>query len=96
MWSKIRRKPELPFGKWHERLSKFSPDHAKFSKLALSLDPLIQSRKCMSLKLKGELCVIATKNVAKFEAELTCHSKIDMKYLTNFDQSTQKSQKFAL
>ena len=50
----------------------------------------------MSLKLKGELCVIATKNVAKFEAELTCHSKIDMKYLTNFDQSTQKSQKFAL
>ena len=36
------------------------------------------------------------KNDAKFETELTCHSKIDMKYLTNFDQSTQKSQKFAL
>ena len=49
----------------------------------------------MSLKLKGELCVMTMKNVAKFETELTCHSKIDMKYLTNFDQSTRKSQKFA-
>ena len=77
-------------------MRKFSPDSAKFSKLGLSLDPLIQSRKCMSLKLKGELCVMTMKNVAKFETELTCHSKIDMKYLTNFDQSTQKSQKFAL
>ena len=96
MWSKIRRKPELPFGKWHERLSKFSPDHAKFSKLGLSLDPLIQSRKCMSLKLKGELCVMMMKNDTKFETELTYHSKTDMNYLTYFDQSTQKSQKFVL
>ena len=32
----------------------------------------------------------------KFETELTCHSKVDMNYLTNFDQRTQKSQKYAL
>ena len=32
------------------------------------------------------------KNDAKFEEELTCQFKIDMKNLTNFDPSTRKSQ----
>ena len=50
----------------------------------------------MSLKFTGELCVMIAKNVAKFEKELTCQFKIDMRNLTNFDPSTQKSQKFAL
>ena len=36
------------------------------------------------------------KKDAKFEKELTCQFKIDMRNLTNFDLSTQKSQKFAL
>ena len=35
-------------------------------------------------------------NDAKIEEELTCQFKIDMRNLTNFDLSTQKSQKFAL
>ena len=73
-----------------------STEHTKFSKLGLSLDPFKQSRKCMSLKLKGELCVMTIKNDAKFEIELTCHFKIHMRNLINFDPSTQKSQKFAL
>ena len=93
---KIWRKTDLWFGKWHGKFGKFSPEHKKFSKLGLSLNPFIQSRKCMSLKLKGELCVMTMKNDAKFEIELTCHFKIDMRNLTNFDTSTQKSQKFAL
>ena len=50
----------------------------------------------MSLKYKGELCVIIMKNGAKLKEELTCHFKTDMRNLTNFDPSTQKSQKFAL
>ena len=50
----------------------------------------------MSLKFTGELCVMTMKNDAKFEEELTCHFKIDMRNLTNFDPSTRKSQKFAL
>ena len=50
----------------------------------------------MRSKLRGELCVMAMKNDVKFEIELTCHFKIDMRNLTNFDPSTQKSQKFAL
>ena len=36
------------------------------------------------------------KNDAKFEEELTCQFKIDMRNLTNFDLSTRKSQKFEL
>ena len=50
----------------------------------------------MSLKFTGELCVIAMKNDAKFEEELTCQFKTDMRNLTNFDQSTKKPQKITL
>ena len=35
------------------------------------------------------------KNDAKFEEELTCHFKIDMRNLTNFDLNTSKSKQFA-
>ena len=87
VWCKIWRKTVLWFGKWHEEFGKFSSEHTKFSKLGLPLDLFIQSRKCMSLKLK-ELCVMAMKNDAKFEVRLTCHFKIDTRNLTNFDPST--------
>ena len=50
----------------------------------------------MSLKFTGKLCVMTTKNGAKFELALTYQFKIDMRNLTNFDLSTQKSKKFAL
>ena len=36
------------------------------------------------------------KNDEKFEQELASHFKIDMSILTNFDVSTQKSQKYVL
>ena len=36
------------------------------------------------------------KNDAKFEEELTCRFKTDKGNLTNFDRSTQKSQKIEL
>ena len=50
----------------------------------------------MSFKFAGELCVMILKNDAKVEEELTCHFKTDMRNLTNFDPSTEKSKKFAL
>ena len=50
----------------------------------------------MSLKFTGELCVIRMKNDAKFEEEFTCQFKTDMRNLTNFDPSTQKSQKLEI
>ena len=36
------------------------------------------------------------KNIAKFEVELTCHFKADMRKLMNFDSSNQKSKKLPL
>ena len=36
------------------------------------------------------------KNDAKFEKELICHFKINMRNLRNFDLSTRKSEKVAL
>ena len=50
----------------------------------------------MTLKFADELCVITMKNNAKFEEELTCHFKTDMRNLTNFNSSTRKSKNIAL
>ena len=50
----------------------------------------------MRLKLTVKLCVMTMKNNAKFEEELTCWFKTDMKNLTNFDPSTGQFQKFGL
>ena len=50
----------------------------------------------MSLKFTGEFCVVTMKNDGKFEEELTCQFKIDMRNLTKFGPSTRKSQKCPL
>ena len=50
----------------------------------------------MSLRFTGEFSVMRMKKGAKIEDELTSQFKTDMNNLTNFDSSTQKSQKFAL
>ena len=50
----------------------------------------------MNLKFTEELCVMAKKNDATFEEELTCRFKTDLRNLTSFDPRTQDSRKFAL
>ena len=50
----------------------------------------------MSLKFTVELCVMRMKNDAEFGEDLTCQFKTDIRNLTSFDPSTQKSQKFEL
>ena len=50
----------------------------------------------MSVKFIEDLRVMAMNDNAKFEEDLTCRFKIDMRNLTNFAPSSQKSQKFAL
>ena len=62
--------------------------------MVLWWSPFIQSRKCMSLKFRGEFCVMTMNNDATFEEELTCQFIIGMKHLTNFEPSTRKSPKF--
>ena len=90
-WCKIWRKTDLCFQKWQE-FDKLSPEHSKVSKLGFWWDPFIQSRKYMSLKFMAESIVMAMKNNAKFEEELMCQFKIDLRILTNFHPSIQISK----
>ena len=62
-------------------------------KIGLWSNPFIQSIKCMRLKFTEELCVMTIKNDAKFEEELTCQFKMDMRNWLNFNPSTQKISK---
>ena len=50
----------------------------------------------MSLKFTEELCVVKMKNDAKYEEDLTCKFKIDMRNLTNLDPSTQNLKNLRL
>ena len=56
------------------------------------MGPFIQSKKCMSLKLTGDLCFMSMKNDVQFEQELTGQFKTDKRNLIIFDTSTQKFQ----
>ena len=86
---------DLWFRKWHKEYDKFPPERLNVSKLRFWWDPLIQNWNSMSLKSTEELSVMTMKNDTKFEEELTCYSKVDMRNLTNFDPSTWKSPKFS-
>ena len=61
-------------------------------KIGTLMGSFYPKQKNMKLKFTGEFCVMTMKNDAKFEEELTCEFKIDMRNLTNFEPSTRKSQ----
>ena len=42
----------------------------------------------MSSKFTEKLCAMTIENGTKIEVEMTCHFKIDMRNLTNFESST--------
>ena len=69
-WCKIWRKTDLWFGKCHDE-SLFR----KSQKLGLWWDPVIQSRKCMSLIFTGELCVMTMKNDPNLKKNWLVNSK---------------------
>ena len=50
-------------------------------------DYFIKNGKCMSLKFEEELSFMTLKNDKKFEKELNCRFKLDMRNLINFDPS---------
>ena len=50
----------------------------------------------MSFNFTEEFFVMTMENDKKFEEELACKFKIDMRNLTKFGPSTRKSQKCAL
>ena len=80
-WCKIWRKTDLCVQKWREEFGKFSSEHSKVSKLGLCWNPFIKSRKCISLKFKGEFEVM-------FDG--TCGFKNDMKNSANFHSQAEK------
>ena len=94
--AKFEEKLTCGLENYMRNLANFQQSTKKSQILGLSLSPFIQSRKYMSLKLTGELCVMTMKNDAKFEKELTCQFKIDIRKLKHFDPSTQRYQKFSL
>ena len=57
-------------------------------KIGILIGSFNSKLKNLSLKLTEELSVQTMKNDTKFEEELTCHFKVDMRNLTNFDLST--------
>ena len=48
----------------------------------------------MSLKSTEELSVITIKNYTKFEEELTCHFKDELRNLTNFARALESLKNF--
>ena len=70
------KKNDLWFGKWHEESGKCLPQHLKVSKLRLWWDPFIQSRKCMNLKFREELCVMTMKMMQNLKRNWLVVSKL--------------------
>ena len=56
---------KLSYGLKNEEIGKFLPEHSKASKLGISWDPSIKSRKCISLKFIEELFIMTMKHGAK-------------------------------
>ena len=79
-----------------KNLANFHQSMFESLKIVTLLGPFIQNRKFMSLNFTGKLCVTRMENDAKFEENLTCQFQINLRNLTNFDPSTQKSQNFEL
>ena len=65
-------------------------------KIGTLMGSFYPKQKIYVLKITVQFCVMAMKNDPKFEEDLTCQFKIDMRNLTKFYPSTQKSKKFAL
>ena len=91
-WCKVWRKIDLWIGQWHVEFGKFSLEDLQVSKLELSWDFFAKvGNPWAKIFYRGVM-----KNDEKFEDELTCHFKIDMRNATNFDPSIGKSQKCSL
>ena len=76
-WCKFEEKLTCGLENDIEEFGKFLPGHLNVSKLGLWWNTVIQSKKLLSWKFTEELCIIAMKNVTKFEEKLTCCFKID-------------------
>ena len=76
-------------------LANFNQNTFESLKIGTLLGFFYPKQKMYELKIYRGV-VMTMKNDAKFKEELTYHFKIDMRKLTNFDPSIQKSQIFAV
>ena len=96
---KIWRGIDLSFQNWHQEFDKFWSEYSKVSKIfTLIGNRLLLSKVCIFCVKTSteELSFMKLKSDTKFGEESTFHFKIGIRNLTNFDLSTQKSQKFLL
>ena len=77
-------------------LANFNQSMFESLKIGTFMGSFYPKQKMLELKTYRGVCVTAMKNDTKFEEELTCQFKIDMRNLTDFDPSTRKAQKCAL
>ena len=86
----------LSFQNLHKKYEKFWPEHAKkVSKIFILMGSLWAKYVLFQLKSIEELSFMKRKRDTKFGEESTCF-KIGIRNLTNFNLSTQKSQRFSL
>ena len=91
---KIWRGIDLSFKNCHNEFDKFWPERSKVSKIFTLMRSLWA--KCILFELKKYRGVIFHETEERCKAwELTCHFKIAMRNLMNFDLSTWKSHKFS-
>ena len=77
-------KKNWPFGSKNDEFGEFWCEQWQVWKFALWFATFVESILCLSHKSTDELCVTTLKNDAKFEEELTCALKNDMKNLADF------------
>ena len=81
------------YGFWHKKFDKLWLEQVETLK-NLHFNGLLLTK--VHIVCTEEFSLMTLESDAKFEVELTCQFKIDMKNLTNFDSSTRISQTLAL
>ena len=97
---KIWRGINLLLKNWHKEFDKIWPLHLKVSKIFILMGSYWVKYILFDIKknrgiIFHEKLIPLLKRDKKFEEESTCRFIIDINNLTNFDMSTQKSQKFS-
>ena len=95
-WCKIWNKNWLGFWKTTWEIWQIFTRALEKVKIGALVESFYPKYKMHELKFTEASCVMTLKNDEKFEKELTCCFKIDMRNLLNFEPGTQDPQKFAL
>ena len=95
-WLKIWRGIDLLFQNWHREFDEILLEYLEVWKMCTLMGCLWPKYIIFEPKKTVELSFMTLERDAKFEEELTCQFKTDVRKLMNFDLSTQKSQKFSL